>query len=448
MYNRIYPVRYYFYPALEHAFIESANQTQFLSILKNQKQNETENQLYIQIPFCKDLCSFCPFQTNVTTDGDTLSRYTASIIKEMKMLSELPYISSMTFDCIYFGGGSPSILDKNDIRNLFKAVFSFFNINKEAEITFEGEARTLSEPDKLDLLKEFNVNRISFGIQTYNDDLRKKLNIVASLKDIERLQKNASERGFQDINVDMLYNLPGQNMGDIEYDLEHLRQSGFDSVDYCTLQYFDINKKMKRDIVKGILLPKPSEEMHISFANQIISGMKDIGYYNVGETVYSKIPKLNKFHKIAWGGGNGNYGAEILAIGAFSKGYINGFTYMNQANVKNYIQCIEDGEFPFETISGQLKDLNNRGAVFFPKFFKLSKRKTSVFETIPEEVRNSWIESGMVYEENEEWKVSERGKIFVPNMMIDACENKQKHLEKLFWAPYDKMESLFKSNVV
>ncbi len=223
MYTTLYPMTYYFYPLLEDKFTDSHHQNTFRQILNSPKPAVTENLLYLHIPYCHDMCRFCPFHVRVDKGGEIYDRYTEALCKEIELVSSLPYVSDMSFKAVYFGGGSPSIFSVTNLRKIFENLFKHFQINSDAEISFEGEPKTLSEPAKLDLLKEYQVKRISFGLQTYDEKMRELFNIAATLQDVDNCTKNARERGFEDINVDMMYDLPGQDITAIEYDLAHLK---------------------------------------------------------------------------------------------------------------------------------------------------------------------------------------------------------------------------------
>lgn len=428
MYATLYPMTYYFYPLLEEKVADSSFREDCLATWRRPKPTITENLLYIHIPYCHDMCRFCPFHIRVDKGNEIYDRYTEALCAEMGLVSRLPYVSDMSFQAVYFGGGSPSIFSVENLRKIFENLLRYFNINPNAEISFEGEPRTLSDPERLDLLKGYNVKRISFGLQTYDEKLRDLFNIAATLNDVDTCTINARERGFEEINVDMMYDLPGQNITALEYDLSHLKDHDFDSIDYYNLHYYAFPKKFKAAMASGEIPGKPSQEMHFALAQQLRWRMKEMGYYDVSDPIFSKKPQLCEYFRLLWGGGNGEHTAETIAIGSSARGYLNGYSYMNLGNTEQYLQTVEARQLPLEKLSKSLETPENRGAAFLVKFFEINKEKEAALKSIPEKVWDFWIQNGLIYETSEAWKLSEVGKLWTTNMMIDTFESHQREI--------------------
>lgn len=428
MYSTLYPMTYYFYPLLEDNLIDHSYRDDFLATWRKPKPTSTENLLYIHIPYCHDMCRFCPFHVRVDKGSEIYDRYTEALCTEINMISRLPYVLDMSFKAVYFGGGSPSIFSVNNLRKIFKSLLNSFNIEPDAEISFEGEPKTLSDPKRLDLLKEYNVKRISFGLQTYDEKLRELFNIAATLKDVDICTQNARDREFEDINVDMMYDLPGQDLTALEYDLLKLKNHEFDSIDYYNLHYYAFPKKFKAAMLSGEIPRKPSENMHFALAQQLRWRMKDMGYYDVADPIFSKKPKVCEYFRLLWGGGDGEHSAQTIALGSSARGYINGYSYMNIGNTEQYMQSVEAGQFPFEKLSKRLNTQENRGAAFMVKFFGVDKTKEAAIKSISENVWDFWIQNGLVFETNDAWQLSEVGKLWTTNMMLDTFESAQREI--------------------
>lgn len=426
MYTNLFPMTYYFYPLLEDKISKSTETEKFFKTLQYPPETTTENLLYIHIPYCHDMCRFCPFHVRVDKGSEIYDRYTQAICSEMELISKLPYVTNMSFKAVYFGGGSPSIFSVHNLRKIFESLIRTFSLSPEVEISFEGEPKTLGDPARLDLLKKYKVKRISFGLQTYDQKMRELFNIAATLQDVDTCTKNARERGFEEINVDMMYDLPGQDITALEYDLAHLKEHDFDSIDYYNLHYFAFPKKFKMAMESGELPTKPSQQMHFALAQQLRVSLKDMGYYEVAEPIFSKSSQVCEYFRLLWGGGRGDHSAQTIALGASARGYVNGHSYMNFGNTELYIQAIESGQFPLEKISLSLNTPENRGAAFFVKFFEIDKEKSSAIKSIPQNVWDFWLSNGLIYETPTSWKLSEMGKLWTTNMIIDIFEPHQR----------------------
>ena len=424
MYDRPYPVTYYFYPLLEHAQ-NSPQGDEFRGLLHRPKPATTENLIYVHIPFCHELCRFCPFHVKVHTPLEVYEQYVRALIGEIAMVSALPYVKDMQFSVLYFGGGSPSILGNHLIAQLFEALTRHFNFTADAEISFEGEPRTLSEPDKLDLLAKWGVKRISYGLQTYDREMRDLFKIAATLEDVDRVTRNARERGFPDINVDMMYDLPGQTPEQLAYDLKMLAAHDFDSVDYYNLHYYAFPKKMKAGFAAGSLPSKPSMAMHLELAERVIGGMEQLGYHHVADQVFAKYPKVCEYFRLLWGGGYGDHRAETIGLGSSARGYLNGYTYMNHGSSNAYMKMVTDGVLPLGKVSSLLEDPRNRGAALFAKFFGIEAAHASTISTIPPAILDSWLDHGLLEKARGGLAMTPKGKLWTTNMMVDTFETHQ-----------------------
>lgn len=429
MYTELHNVAYYFYPLLKN--VPDTNEiSNFKSALMSTSALNTESLLYIHVPFCNDLCKFCPFHVKISQNDDSHNQYVRSMIREMRYVSALPYIHGRKFKAVYFGGGSPSVLSVELLAEIFSAMHKYFNIEQDAEITFEGEPRGLSSPLLLDYLESQGVSRISFGLQTFVNEIRHMFNIAATLDDVDKAVEGVRSRGFQELNVDMLYDLPGQTLENLEFDLERLRKYDFDSVDYYNLHYYAFPKKMRMDMDAGALPGKPSQTMHFSLFERINSYMADIGYHNVADQIYSKEPRLSEYFRVLWGGRNGAYQTETVAIGASARGYLRGWSYMNKANTGEYIRSL-DSDYPdlIEKVSDRLAVEANRREVYFLKFFNLDLNSYPLSDRAWKLV-NRWRQDGYVYVNNDYICVSEYGKKWINNMMLDMFEDNQRELAR------------------
>jgi coproporphyrinogen III oxidase-like Fe-S oxidoreductase len=406
--------------------MEAIERQVFFDTFGQHRDPTLEALLYIHIPYCHDLCRFCPFHVRVDKGDEIYARYTDTLCREMAMLGERPYVQGMAFQAVYFGGGSPSILDTGNLTRIFDAMYRYFNIRTDAEISFEGEPRTLSDPYRLDLLREKGVSRISFGLQTYDEVMRQHFNIVANLDDVRRVIHHGRERCFDEINVDMMYDLPGQTVTTLEEDLKRLVNDGVDSVDYYNLHYYAFPQKFKAAMENGQIPPKPSEDMHFALAEQIRYRLGQNGYRDVADQVFSRKPKVCEYFRLLWGGGDGDHRAETLAMGSSARGYLVGHSYMNFGNVHRYQDAVATGELPVEKVSGRLRNPANRGAVFMPKFFCLNKVFETARATIDPSIWERWHAAGLIYETEDTWCLSERGKLWTTNMMFDALEDEQR----------------------
>lgn len=170
--------------------------------------------VYLHIPFCKSRCSYCDFATDVWRDAGSVERYVSALVREIRIGSR-----TLKVDTIYFGGGTPSLLQPEQVERIFSAVYESFEIAEGAEITMEMNPATVT-PETLAAYHELGVNRASFGVQTFNDRDLKLLARGHDAKDARETYRMLRETGFENISFDLIAGLPGQTIDDWHCNLD------------------------------------------------------------------------------------------------------------------------------------------------------------------------------------------------------------------------------------
>jgi len=183
------------------------------------KYPNTKNVLYVHIPFCATRCDYCPYYTTPYSSA-IVSEYLDALEKEIRNIKDTPYVKSTTFGSVYFGGGTPSVLSADNIKRITNTIFSSFKFEEGGEFSFESNPSTLTE-DKIKALKSSGMNRVSLGIQTFNDRLLKEMNCAHTAEKAKRTINMLLDYGFV-VNTDMIFGLIGQTKDDIEKDLQEL----------------------------------------------------------------------------------------------------------------------------------------------------------------------------------------------------------------------------------
>jgi len=171
--------------------------------------------IYIHIPFCKQRCTYCDFYTEVAPQF--IPTFINSVVKELHIRKE--YLSDAPIDTIYFGGGTPSILNYEQFKIIFDAIYELFTISEQPEITFEANPDDLT----LDFLRSMQAlpfNRISLGIQSFDDGDLKRINRRHTSLQAVNAVKDAQAAGFDNISIDLIYGLPFQTIASWERQLD------------------------------------------------------------------------------------------------------------------------------------------------------------------------------------------------------------------------------------
>ncbi len=171
--------------------------------------------IYIHIPFCLKACHYCDF--HFTTSFKTKDAIISAIIQELFFRKE--YLNGDTIETIYFGGGTPSVLEVADIEKILRIIYKYFDISKNVECTLEANPNDLKKEKVITYIK-LGINRISLGGQSFDDDQLKKLNRTHTSNDVEVSIKLIQDLGIENINLDLIYGIPGMNIKSWEKDLK------------------------------------------------------------------------------------------------------------------------------------------------------------------------------------------------------------------------------------
>ena len=272
--------------------------------------------IYIHIPFCKNICSYCDFCKNLYNENIVLN-YLDSLEKEINNNYKNEEIKT-----IYIGGGTPSSLSINALSKLFN-ILNNIKLCNDHEFTFECNYEDITE-ELLILLKENKVNRISIGLQSFNKKFETILNRkINKDKMIEKI--NLTKKYFDNINVDLMYGFNNKTTGDLENDLREFLKLDIAHISTYSL-ILEENTKL---FIKGY--NSISDEIESSMYYKILSTLKKHGYNHYELSNFSKIGFESKHNLTYWNN------EEYYGFGAGASGFINNIRYDNTKSVFNYI---------------------------------------------------------------------------------------------------------------
>jgi len=171
--------------------------------------------IYLHIPFCDTKCIYCDFYS--ITNQSNKDRFIKALLKEIEYYA--PLFNNHNFDTIFFGGGTPSLLEKADFELIFESLYKHYSISYTGEITIEANPGTLDKKKLIDF-RSLPVNRISFGVQSFNDVDLKFLTRIHTALEAENSILSAQDAGFNNINLDLISALPSQTMQGWKYNME------------------------------------------------------------------------------------------------------------------------------------------------------------------------------------------------------------------------------------
>ncbi len=285
--------------------------------------------IYIHIPFCKQKCFYCDF-CSFANKNEMQGKYVETVINEIKNIT---HKEKYTVTTIYFGGGTPSILNPNYIKNILQEIKSSFEILDDAEITIEINPGTVNE-EKLKKYKEYGINRLSIGLQSANDKILKKIGRIHDYKQFEETFFYARKCGFKNINVDLMIGLPTQAVEDVKQTLEKIIQKNPEhmSVYSLIIEEGTIIEKL----INENKLQLPDEETERIMYWTVVNKLKENGYNQYEISNFSKKTYESKHNTNCW------KQKQYIGLGTSAHSYLNKKRYSNTNNIEEYIKNIQE----------------------------------------------------------------------------------------------------------
>ncbi|MBR6689937.1 MAG: radical SAM family heme chaperone HemW [Bacilli bacterium] len=287
---------------------------------------------YIHIPFCDTICSYCDFCKFLKND-EWINKYLDSLEIEIKS-----NYKKETLDTIYIGGGTPSCLNINQLNKLFN-IIKIFNKSNDIEFTFECNIENITK-DKLKILYDNGVNRLSIGIQTFNKKHLSFLNRNHTKNDIVEKINLAKEIGFKNINIDLIYALPNQTLEELNEDIDEFLKLDITHISTYSL-IIEPNTKVFINNYKNI-----DDSLDYEMYKLICDKLKCNGYNHYEISNFSKDGYESKHNLTYW---NNN---EYYGFGLGASGYIDNVRYDNTRNFNKYL----NGEYVKESHELDIKE--------------------------------------------------------------------------------------------
>ena len=227
--------------------------------------------IYIHIPFCKKRCTYCDFYTEVAPK--LIPRLVDSICREIEIRAN--YLPSNQIETIYFGGGTPSVLKPEQFSAIFKAIYKTFSVSENAEISFEANPDDLSV-QFFESISSLPFNRISIGIQSFDDEDLKRINRRHNGNQALEAVKNAQKAGFNNISIDLIYGLPFQTIENWEKQLDTALSLDVQHISSYGLTYEE-GTKLWEQREKGDIIPVDDDTMNEMYL-LLVKKMKEKGF--------------------------------------------------------------------------------------------------------------------------------------------------------------------------
>jgi len=291
--------------------------------------------LYVHIPFCFRKCRYCDFYS--ISDLSQTARFLAALKREMQMNSETPLV----FDTLYVGGGTPSVLKPETIGQIIETASRYFSIASDAEITLEVNPGTVTL-DNLSEYRQFGVNRLNIGVQSFDDKNLRFLGRIHSGSDARLSVEWAHRAGFDNIGLDLIFGLPGQDktnwLGDLtqaaNLEPEHLS---------CYMLTCESGTPLDRDVRTG-RLHLAGEGVVLDLFNTAVHFLTERGFRHYEVSNFARMagpdhePRTSKHNQKYWSF------APYMGLGPSAHSYLEPERYWNHRSVAAYVRQLEAGK--------------------------------------------------------------------------------------------------------
>lgn len=287
--------------------------------------------LYIHIPYCQRKCKYCDFVSYPDKENTFVPYFEKLILELEQYKSDNIYIKT-----VFIGGGTPSLVPHEFIGNVLKYIFDNFEVDGNAEITIECNPCS-ADTDKLCAYKKYGINRISIGVQSFDDSVLRTLGRLHNAFVAEQCIKNAKSAGFENISVDLMFSIPGQTQKSLEDSLKKAVSLEVSHISLYSLILED-GTPLTKAVDEGLLVTVDDETDRLMYENSCRL-LKDNGYIQYEISNFAK-SGYNSKHNIAYW-----VRAPYIGIGCAAHSYFNDERYSNPSDLSEYINTSDIGKF-------------------------------------------------------------------------------------------------------
>lgn len=367
--------------------------------------------LYIHVPYCKKLCYYCDFHFSLNLK--TRDEYVSAICKELQLRKD--FITE-PLSTIYFGGGTPSVLNKDELTRIFDTIHENFSISSGAEISFECNPDDISE-EYCKMLKSLGINRLSIGIQSFFDDDLQLLNRRHSAESAKNAVKIAQNVGFENITIDLIYGLPNMTLERWKQNLQEVENLNIQHLSAYSLmveEHTALNKFVKTG--KFIL---PTEDSVLEQFNYLIDWSQRTGFEQYEISNFAKDGMYSRHNSSYWSG------EPYLGVGPSAHSFDGAHRYWNIAHNAKYIEAIKNNSIPFEMETLSLTDKYNE-LIMTSLRTKKGVDIRLIKNNFPEEYyrnfvtqKDSYIKRGLLQEHQTNISLTRQGIMLSDSIMSD-----------------------------
>jgi oxygen-independent coproporphyrinogen-3 oxidase len=340
--------RYTSYPTADR-FTETFNAQSYARWIDKRRSDRVNRplSLYIHIPFCNTLCFYCACNKVITKDRSKSGEYVRYLLKEMAMQAKL-LGPGQVIEQLHFGGGTPTFLSDDEIREVMAAIRQHFKLVENGEYSIEIDPRKVSD-ETVALLGEMGFNRISIGVQDFDAEVQRAVNRIQSEEETLRVIHAARANGFKSVSIDLIYGLPKQTLDGFGVTLDKIISANPDRLSIYNYAHMPTMFKPQRRIHEEDL---PAPQVKLDILGMAVNKLTDAGYVYIGMDHFAKpddelavAQRQGKLHR-NFQGYSTHSDCDLVALGLSSIGKIGPTYSQNYRKLEDYYGALDKGVLP------------------------------------------------------------------------------------------------------
>ena len=370
---------------------------------------------YIHIPFCHQICHYCDFN-KVFFKNQPVDEYIETLGMEMAMFEE-KYRDQLHIETIFLGGGTPTALSAEQLQRLFELIKQHIPQQHLEEFTSEANPDELTY-EKLVVMKNNGIDRLSLGVQSFDEDILKRLGRTHSNEHVYNTIQMAKDIGFTNISIDLMYGLPGQTMEQWKHTLEKALELNLPH--YSAYSLIVEPKTVFYNLMTKGKLILPGEDLEADMYEVLMTAMETKGIHQYEISNFAHTGHYSKHNNLYWDN------VSYAGFGAGAHGYAKGDRYANIGPIKKYMDAVTSGEFPInsthevtakesmeEEMFLGLRKVDGVSKTHFEEKFGVS------IEDVYGQVLSKYMENGSIYNTKEAVALTKRGR-FIGNEIFQS----------------------------
>lgn len=407
------PIYNWFYPLSGHSTpsLSGDNSSEIFNVIPK----AIGRALYIHIPFCETICTFCPFVRGKFTNRNIIESYVQALMNEIKFKARYKTVTDVPIHAIFIGGGTPSMLSPEQLERIGKLLHNCFDFSQLKEFSFEFEIKSI-RPDLIDSLLSIGGTHARFGVQTFSPRFREAFNLSYTQEELETGAALLKKK-MKYVSCDMLFGMNGQSIDELEQDINCAVSLGLDNIDYYPINNLMTQLKLHKYFKEENLLPHSGSTKH--YMNMFVrKALEEHNFYPHNGHGYVKhaVPSVNvvsdEYSFIYHDHVYGSLDYDLIGFGNNAISSFAGYTTQNTTSRHKYINLARDNIFKHVAHShGHNLDICRPISLTLPYHGKVAKTSIDM-ELIPLEIKERLkhlIESQLIVETDDSYELTRIG---------------------------------------